>query len=140
MKPILTILAALAVAASAQAQLVPQTQLQRDLSEVSNAAEASTYYGELFAASLNRTAAIWSLPDERLAAVLTALGESNVSALLQLQAAQAAVINAGLEAAGSSVRANVTPTREFSWDGTTAVVVPLPTPMPEPTPEPTPSE
>jgi hypothetical protein len=131
MKPILTILAVLALAASSQAQLVPQTQLQRDLSEISKAAEASTYYGELFAASLNRAAAIWSLPDDRLVAVLTALGEANVTALLQLQAAQAAVINAGLEAAGSSVRANVTPTREFSFVNGQAVVIPL-----EPTPEP----
>jgi hypothetical protein len=125
MKTILAILAALALAAAAQAQLVPQTQLQRDLSEVSKAAEASTYYGELFAASLNRTAAIWSLPDERLAAVLNALGESNVSALLQLQAAQAAALNAGLQAAGSSVRANVQPTREFSWQAGQAVIVPI---------------
>jgi hypothetical protein len=134
MKPILTLIAVTALAASVQAQLVPQTQLQRDLSEVSKAAEASTYYGELFAQSLNRTAAIWSLPDERLAALLTALGEANVTALLQLQAAQAAVINAGLEAAGSTARANVQPTREFAFTNGVAVVVPLPEPTPEPTP------
>jgi hypothetical protein len=38
------ILIALAVAASAQ--LVPQTQLQADLSTIAKAADGTTYYGE----------------------------------------------------------------------------------------------
>lgn len=129
-----TILALLALASAASAQLVPQTQLQQDLSAVAKAADGTTYYGEQFAHALNRTAAIWSLPDQRLADVLNALGQERVTALIALQSAQAAALNAGLEAAGSSVRANVTPTREFSWSNGQVVLVPLP--EPEPTPEP----
>jgi propanediol dehydratase small subunit len=118
------ILIALAVAASAQ--LVPQTQLQADLSTIAKAADGTTYYGERFAHALNRTAAIWSLPDDRLVDVLNALGQERVAALVALQAAQAAALNAGLEAAGSSVRVNVAPTREFSWSNGQVILVPQP--------------
>jgi hypothetical protein len=135
MKTILTILAALTLAASANAQLVPQTQLQSDLSTFSSNVNGALYYSQLWAESLNRVQSVWSLPDDRLEAVLETFGQERVTMLLQLQAAQAEVLNTGFTAAGVSTRVQAEPTRQFSWSSPTNVVlVPLPTPTPEPTP------
>jgi hypothetical protein len=135
MKTILTILEAIALAATAQAQLIPTTQLQSDLSTFSSSVNGALYYSQLWAESLNRVQSVWSLPDDRLEAVLETFGQERVTMLLQLQAAQAQVLNAGFEAVGVATRVQAEPTRQFSWDSPTNVVlVPLPTPTPEPTP------
>jgi hypothetical protein len=135
MKTILTLLASLALAASASAQLIPTTQLQSDLSTFSSNVNGALYYSQLWAESLNRVQSVWSLPDDRLEAVLETFGQERVTLLLQLQAAQGQVLNAGFEAAGVSTRVQAEPTRQFSWDSPTNVVIaPLPTPTPEPAP------
>ena len=126
MKKIILILL-LAFAPSIQAQLVPQTQLEQDLSNITRAANGTTYYGQLLVQSLNAAhAAVWSLPDDRLTAVLNHLGPEAVTGLVALQAATATALNQSLDAAGDSgSRAVVQPGREFSWDGGSAVLVSL---------------
>ena len=133
MKTILTLLAASLVAASAQAQsLIPQTQEQTDLQDLSRNVNGALYYSQLWADALTRIGVVWSLPDDRLEAVLEALGQERVTALLQLMAAQAQVLNVVFEAAGVSTRVNATPAREFSWNSPTdVVIVPLPEPEQE---------
>ena len=133
----LILIATIAFAHTVNAQLVPQTQLEQDLSNISRAANGTTYYGQLLVQSLNAAhAAVWSLPDDRLSAVLTHLGPQTVAGLVQLQSATASALNQSLDAAqDAGPRAIVSPSREFTWDGTNAVVVPLPTPTPSPTPE-----
>jgi hypothetical protein len=141
MKTLLTILAALALAASVNAQLIPTTQKEQDLQELSSNVNAALYYSQLWANSLNKIGSVWSLEDSRLEQVLETLGQERVTQLIALQQAQAQVLNAGFQAAGVSTRVQSEPTRRFSWASpTNVVIVPLPTPTPEPTSEPTPSE
>jgi len=124
----LILLAILAFAPAVHGQLVPQTQLEQDISAISRAASGTTYYGQLLVQSLNAAhASVWSLPDERLVAVLNKLGQESVTGLVQLQSATAAALNQSLDAAGDTgPRAIVQPGREFSWDGGSVVLVPLP--------------
>jgi hypothetical protein len=142
MKTLLTILAAALFAASAQAQLIPQTQQEQDLQEFTRRVAAAEYYSQLAADALNNIGAFaWSLPDARLESLLEnpKLGEARVTGLLQLLGAQAQAFNMAFEQAGSPTRVNATPSREFSWSSPTNVVlVPLPTPTPEPSPTPEP--
>jgi hypothetical protein len=132
MKTILALIVA-ALVATASAQLIPQTPLQRNMAKLAQTSAGSVYYAELAATALNGNNWIWSLPDAELSEFLTALGQQNVTQLLALWAAQAESLNAGLAAAGSTVRANATPTRTWTWVNGVAVVDPLPSP--EPTPE-----
>jgi hypothetical protein len=127
MKKIILI-AILALAPIVHAQLLPQTQLEQDLSNIARAANGTTYYGQLLVQSLNAAhAAVWSLPDARLIAVLNHLGPESVAGLVALQAATATALNQSLDAAGDAgPRAVVQPGREFSWDGGSVVLVPLP--------------
>jgi hypothetical protein len=135
MKTILTILEAIALAATAQAQLIPTTQKEQDIQELSANVNAALYYSQLWAGSLNKIGSVWGLPDERLENVLEALGQERVTSLLQLMAAQGQMLNAGFTAAGVSTRVQAEPTRQFSWSSPTNVVlVPLPSPTPAPTP------
>ena len=126
MKQLLLILL-LAFAPNSHAQLVPQTRLEQDLSSIARAANATTYYAQLLVQSLNAAhAGVWSLPDDRLTAVLNHLGPEAVTGLVALQAATATALNQSLDAAGDAgSRAVVQPGREFSWDGGSAVLVPL---------------
>lgn len=138
MKTILTlILVALASTAVAQS-LIPQTALDRNRAKLNQTASASVYYAELNAQALTANQWIWSLPDDELSELLTAFGQQTVTQLLALWAAQAENLNAGLEAAGSTVRANATPTRTWTWVNGVAIVDPLPAPDPEPSPTPEP--
>lgn len=102
------------------------TQTQKDIESISRAADGTAYYGQQFVAALNRAhAAVWSLPDERLAAALNAFGAEAVTRLVALHSAAAAGINAALDAAGDTgPRALVEPGREFTVaeDGTITVV------------------
>jgi hypothetical protein len=124
----LLLLAILALAPTVNAQLVPQTQLEQDISAISRAASGTTYYGQLLVTALNNAhASVWSLPDDRLTAVLNHLGEQAVTGLVQLQSATASALNQSLDAAGDTgPRAIVQPGREFSWDNGGVVLVPLP--------------
>tara|TARA_R110000868_G_scaffold92527_3_gene256763 strand:+ start:1514 stop:1918 length:405 start_codon:yes stop_codon:yes gene_type:complete len=124
----LILLAIVALAPTVHGQLVPQSQLEQDISSISRAASGTTYYGQLLVTSLNNAhAAVWSLPDDRLVAVLNHLGEQAVTGLVQLQAATASALNQSLDAAGDSgPRAIVEPGREFTWDGDSVVLAPLP--------------
>jgi len=117
----------LALAPTVHAQLLPQTQLEQDLSNIARAANATTYYGQLLVQSLNAAhAAVWSLPDDRLTAVLNHLGPEAVTGLVALQSATATALNQSLDAANDAgPRAVVQPGREFSWDGSSVVLVPL---------------
>jgi hypothetical protein len=126
MKTIILCIYLLLVAVS-QAQLIPSTQVQRDIASIDRAAQGTTYYGQLLVQSLNNAhAAVWSLPDDRLAAVLNTLGEDNVTRLVALQAQTATALNASLDAAGDTgARALVSPSRAFSWSGGSVVLVPL---------------
>jgi hypothetical protein len=126
-KQITLLVAAFALSCSVNAQLVPQTQLEADLFNINRAAIGTTYYGQLLVQSLNAAhASVWSLPDARLAAVLNHFGPQAVTQLVELHAATATALNQSLDAAGDSgSRALVQPSREFSWDGDTVVVVPL---------------
>ncbi len=124
----LILIAVLAFSPTVHAQLVPQTQLEQDISAISRAAAGTTYYGQLLVAALNNAhASVWSLPDDRLRAVLNHLGEPAVTGLVQLQSATAIALNQSLDAAGDTgPRAIVQPGREFSWDDGSVVLVPLP--------------
>jgi hypothetical protein len=124
----LLLIAILALAPIVHAQLVPQTQLEQDLSAIARAANGTTYYGQLLVQSLNAAhAAVWSLPDDRLIAVLNHLGPEAVTGLVALQSATATALNQSLDAAGDAgPRAVVQPGRDFSWNGATVVLVPLP--------------
>lgn len=126
MKKIILI-AIVALAPTVQAQLVPQTQLEQDISSISRAASGTTYYGQLLVTSLNNAhSSVWQLPDDRLAAVLTHLGPQTVGGLVQLQSATAMALNQSLDAAqDNGPRAIVSPSREFTWDGTNAIVTPI---------------
>ena len=123
----LLLIAILAFAPTVHAQLVPQTQLEQDLSNITRAANGTTYYGQLLVQSLNAAhSSVWNLPDDRLAAVLNHLGPEAVTGLVALQAATATALNQSLDAAGDSgSRAVVQPGRDFSWDGDSVVLVPL---------------
>ena len=126
----LLLIAVLAFAPTVHAQLVPQTQLEQDLSNITRAANGTTYYGQLLVQSLNAAhAAVWSLPDDRLTAVLNHLGADQVAALIALHSQTAAALNLSLDAAGDTgARAIVSPGREYTIaaDGT-ITVTPLPT-------------
>lgn len=123
----LLLITILALTPTVHAQLFPQTQLEQDLSAIARAANGTTYYGQLLVQSLNAAhAAVWSLPDARLIAVLNHLGPESVTGLVTLQAATATALNQSLDAAGDAgPRAVVQPGREFSWDGSGVVLVPL---------------
>ena len=123
----LLLIAIVALAPTAHAQLVPQTQLEQDISAISRAANGTTYYGQLLVTSLNNAhSAVWSLPDDRLEAVLNHLGEESVTGLVQLQSASATALNQSLDAAGDTgPRAVVQPGRQFSWDSGSVVLLPL---------------
>lgn len=130
------IVAGLVLAGTLNAQLVPLPQVYADMASISQCAKSNVYYAELFAQSLNRTHAdTWQLPDDRLAAVLTAFGEAEASARIALQSAMAEALNQGLEAAGSSVRAIVEPGRVFEFVDGVAVLEPLPEPQQPEEPE-----
>ena len=126
----LLLIALIAFAPNIHAQLVPQTQLEQDLSNITRAANGTTYYAQLLVQSLNAAhAAVWSLPDDRLTAVLNRLGADQVAALIALHSQTAAALNASLDAAGDTgARARVSPGREYTIaaDGT-ITVTPLPT-------------
>ena len=126
MKRIILILL-LAFAPNIHAQLVPQTQLEQDLSNIARAANGTTYYAQLLVQSLNAAhAAVWTLPDDRLIAVLNHLGPEAVTGLVALQSATATALNQSLDAAGDAgPRAVVQPGRDFSWNGSSVVLVPL---------------
>jgi hypothetical protein len=123
----LILLAILALAPAVHGQLVPQTQLEQDLFAINRAANGTTYYGQLLVQSINAAhASVWSLPDDRLTAVLNHLGPEAVTGLVALQSATASALNQSLDAAGDTgARAIVQPGREFSWDGSSVVLVSL---------------
>jgi hypothetical protein len=125
----LLLIALVAFAPTVHAQLVPQTQLEQDLSNIARAANGTTYYAQLLVQSLNAAhAAVWSLPDDRLTAVLNHLGAAKVAALIALHSQTAAALNASLDAAGDTgARAIVTPSREYTIANGTITVTPLPT-------------
>jgi hypothetical protein len=116
-----------ALAQTVHAQLVPQTQLEQDISAISRAASGTTYYGQMLVTSLNNAhSSVWSLPDDRLVAVLNHLGPQAVTGLVALQSATAAALNQSLDAAADTgPRAIVQPGRAFSWDGISVVLVRL---------------
>jgi len=120
-----------AIAQTVHAQLVPQTQLESDLSNIARAANGTTYYGQLLVTSLNNAhSSVWSLPDDRLVAVLNHLGEQAVTGLVALQSATASALNQSLDAAGDTgARAIVQPGREFSWDGDSVTIAPRTEPV-----------
>jgi len=137
--PLALILAAIA-AGHAHAQIVPVTPLEADLANIQRAAQGTTYYGQQLVQSLNAAhASVWSLPDDRLEAVLERLGPQTVAGLVQLQSQTAAALNASLDAANDpGPRALVQPGREFTWQADQVIITPLPQPEPEPTPTPEP--
>lgn len=119
----------LAFAPSIHAQLLPMPQLDRDIAAINQSAAGTAYYGQLLVTALNNAhAAVWNLPDDRLAAVLNRLGADQVAALIALHSQTAAALNASLDAAGDTgARAIVSPSREYTIaaDGTISVT-PLP--------------
>lgn len=127
MKHLLILLLA---AASAHAQLLPMPQIDRDIAAINQAAAGTTYYGQLLVTALNNAhAAVWGLPDDRLAAVLNRLGADQVAALIALHTQTAAALNASLDAAGDTgARAIVSPGREYTVSADGAITV---TPRPE---------
>jgi hypothetical protein len=128
MKPILTILAFAAIAASVNAQsLLPMDSTQRNLAQLDRDISGASYYLGLYIQSLSRVhASVWGKPDAELEAMLTAVGPEGVAQLVALHAAAATAANSIAEAAGVSARAPVEPSREFSFTNGVAVVVPLP--------------
>jgi hypothetical protein len=128
MKPILTILAFAAIAASVNAQsLLPMDSTQRNLAQLDRDITGASYYLGLYIQSLSRVhASVWGKPDVELAAMLTAVGPEGVAQLVALHAAAATAANSIAEAAGIAARAPVEPSREFSFNAQgVATVVPL---------------
>jgi hypothetical protein len=133
MKPSLTMLATLALAAYANAQIIPATPAERQLSEIDRAAAGSRYYLELTAQSLSRLhSTIFITNDETLTSVLAKLGPQKSAELLDLYFASATAVNQLLAASGSPARAPDTATREWTWNGNTPVVTPLVQESPDP--------
>ena len=126
----LLLIALIAFAPTVHAQLLPMPQLDRDIAAINQSAAGTAYYGQLLVTALNAAhAAVWTLPDDRLAAVLNRLGADQVAALIALHSQTAAALNASLDAArDTGARARVSPGREYTItaDGTIAVT-PLPT-------------
>ena len=118
----LLLIALVAFAPNIHAQLLPMPQLDRDIAAINQAAAGTSYYGQLLVTALNNAhAAVWTLPDDRLAAVLNRLGADQVAALIALHSQTAAALNASLDAAGDTgARAIVSPGREYTIaaDGT----------------------
>ena len=126
----LLLIALIAFAPNIHAQLIPQTQLEQDLSNITRAANGTTYYAQLLVQSLNAAhSAVWTLPDDRLTAVLNRLGADQVAALIALHGQTAAALNLSLDAAGDTgARAIVSPSREYTITAAgTITVTPLPT-------------
>jgi hypothetical protein len=120
----------LLLAASAHAQLIPVTPAERAISDIGRAADASRYYGELYAQSLSALhGKIYGLNDATLKAVLERLGEAQSEQLLTLYVSSATGINQILAATGSSTRAPETRTREWVWSGDTVTIAPRPDPV-----------
>jgi len=139
MKTILTILAVALVASSAHCQLLPQTTQERHRSNVSKAADATVYYGRLWAQSLTAAhASVWSIPTAELEEFLNSIGIEGVTRLIGLQTATAQGINQALAAAGDPYRVPETPGREFTVDQATGYITV--TPLPDPEQEEVPSE
>lgn len=133
------ILAALLVvlAVTASAQLIPISPEEAQVARISQAAAAAQYYYELAAqAQAQLHAEIFITDDEVLRLTLNKFGPTVSAQLLGLYDASASGINQILAATGSAVRVPTEHTRTWTWDGTNAVVEPLPTPEPSPTPEP----
>jgi len=109
--------------------MITQTQLEQDISNADRAAQGTSYYGGLLVTALNRAAwAIWTLPDERLEAVLNHLGAAKVQELLQAHAGIGTALNAALDAQGEGgSRVRVEQPRQFTVgeDGH-ITLVPLP--------------
>jgi hypothetical protein len=137
MKTLLTILAAVALAATSQAQLLPMSDTQRNLAQLDRDISGASYYLGLYIQSLaNVHASVWGQPDAELAAMLTAVGPEGVAQLVALHAAAATAANSIAEAAGIPARAPVDPSREFSFDPKTGQATVVPLPEPEPVEEP----
>lgn len=129
MKPILTILAVAAFAATTHAQqLVPLDQTSRDLAELDRNVQGASYYLSLYIQSLNRIQAFYSLQDERLEAALNKVGPEGVSRLVALQTAAAQGANAIAAAGGLDARAAEQPSRNWTWVNGEVVLEPLPEP------------
>jgi len=128
----MTLLAGCVLVSLATAQLLPLPPLQRNLERLSQTTKATVYYAEHMARAITANGWVWSLPDEELSELLNALGPELVAARVTLQQAQAAAINAGLEAAGSPVRANGEPGRTWTIVDGVIVLDPLPEGVVEP--------
>lgn len=127
MKTYLTVLASLLLAPAAFAQLLPMTPAETQLASIDRSASGSRYYLELTAQSLSRLhSTIFITDDETLTSVLAKLGPQKSAELLDLYFASATAVNQLLAASGSPARAPATATREWTWDGNTPVVTPLP--------------
>jgi hypothetical protein len=135
MKTILTILASVAIAASAHAQsLIPMDTVQRKTAAVDRSVQGTAYYvGLAVQAAARQHAEVWGSSDEELAGLLTAFGPEVTAGLIEQHRQGATALNAIAEMLGISARAPVQPSREFSFVDGVAVVVPLP--EPETTPE-----
>lgn len=134
-KAILITILALALAATASAQILPMTPAETQIASIDRAASGSRYYLELTAQSLSRLhGTIFITNDETLTSVLAKLGPQKSAELLDLYFASATAVNQLLAASGSSTRAPATATREWTWSGNTPVVTPLPVIEKEPAP------
>ena len=142
MKTLLTVLVAglaLAGRLNAQSSLLPLPQVDQDLAQLNTSINRSSYYLGLAVQAFNETHWVWSLPDDRLSALLERLGPTQVAVLRGAQIGTAWALNAILDGAQSTQpRAIAQPARTFTWSGTNVVLTPLPTPEPSPTPEETP--
>lgn len=111
--------------------MITKTQLEQDIANADRAAQGTIYYAGLLADALNAAAAaIWTLPDERLEALLNHLGEARVQELLVAHVAIGAALNASLDAqeAGGS-RVVLEQPRTFTVDEQGHItLVPLVTP------------
>jgi len=118
--------------------MITQTQLEQDIANADRAAQGTIYYGGLLVTALNRAAwAIWTLPDDRLEALLNHLGAAKVQELLQAHAGIGTALNTALEAQGAGgSRVSVEQPRQFTVDeGGHITLVPLVAPETPENPE-----
>lgn len=132
MKIILTLLA---LVSAASAQLVPITPSERQLTDIDRNAAAVRYYLEQAASALGRLhGSIFITDDATLETSLERLGQQQSEALIGLYLQTAEGVNTMLAAAGSTVTAPTTRTRDWVWANGQVTITPLPLPEIEPVP------
>lgn len=113
-------------------QLINKTQAQLDIQSLENKVAKAVLSLKSAAMQLNYAYnSVWSLPDDRLQALLQALVDANkFDEIFTLHAQSAASINALLVAAGEKAVAKEGAGREYTITGGMVTIIPIIDPAP----------